>query len=241
MEALSVPTARILTLVFVLVVLVAVVVAAQPAAQPPQEKINVFAVVSPNIEQAVHEAATALRDEEGLESFPLQGFQIHCTLYMTQYPAGRQAEILPKVEEFASTTKIFPTTTTGLEITSGNWFFLNLERNSPLQTASDRMVELLAPLRAQSDYVPDWAKEFPAKVEFISKYGSPNVFGEFNPHLTLLAPSDEAKLRTFLTKHADSSFAKPIAGQVVAIGVGIADRNGQVKEPWKIFPLQQPN
>ena len=56
-----------------------------PAAETPvNEKINVFAVVSPEIETACLEAARTLMQEESLESFPLQGFQIHCTLYMTQ-------------------------------------------------------------------------------------------------------------------------------------------------------------
>ena len=105
--------------------------------------------------------------------------------------------------------------------------------------SSGRVVEMLAPMRAKSDFIPDWAKEFPTKVEYISKYGSPNVYSEFNPHLTFLARSDEEKLQRFNKKHADSDFAKVIGGSVVAIGAGIADHNGQIKEPLKIFPLKK--
>ncbi|OGK12242.1 MAG: hypothetical protein A2W80_02335 [Candidatus Riflebacteria bacterium GWC2_50_8] len=230
---------KLLSIVLLLFILVAVIASAQTETLPPQEKINVFCVVSDNIETAFKDAAKALQEEEGLEAFPVKGYQTHCTLYMTQYPLGMQNEVLAKIEALASGTKEFAVNSTGLEITSGNWFFMNIERNSSLQKLSDTLVEQLAPLRAKSDYVPDWAKEFPTKVEYISKYGSPNVYSEFNPHLTFLAKSDAEKLQRFTGKHADSDFAKIIAGHVVAIGAGLADRDGQIKEPWKIFPLQK--
>jgi 2'-5' RNA ligase len=213
-----------------------------PAAETPvNEKINVFAVVSPEIETACLEAARTLMQEESLESFPLQGFQIHCTLYMTQYPIGSIEKVAEAVNEVAKNTREFEVKSTGLEITAGNWFFLNLDRNRNLQTFSDTVVEKLAEMRSPSNFVPDWAKDFPNKVEYITKYGSPNVYAEFNPHLTLLAKSDEEKLQRFMAKHADSSFTQPITGKVVAIGLGIADRNGQIEKPFKIFPLQPAN
>ena len=207
--------------------------------RPAVEKINVFAVVSQEIESACLDAARTLMQEEALESFPLQGYQIHCTLYMTQYPQGSLEKIAAVVSEIASNTREFEVKSTGQEITAGSWFFLNLDRNRNLQTFSDTTVEKLAALRSPSNFIPDWAKSFPNKVEYISKYGSPNVYAEFNPHLTLLAQSDEEKLQRFMKAHSESSFAKPITGKVVAIGLGIADRNGQMQNPFKIFPLQQ--
>ncbi len=76
-------------------------------------------------------------------------------------------------------------------------------------------------------------------MENIKKYGSPNVYSEFNPHLTFLPGSDGEKLNSFYNKHKESDFAKAIPGKVIAIGIGIADRNGQIKEAMKIFPLQK--
>jgi hypothetical protein len=229
---------KLLAITVLVFVLVAVIASAQNQ-KPPLEKINVFAVVSQNIESAFTDAAKALKEEEGLEAFPMLGYQIHCTLYMTQYPEGTKDKVLAMIEELASNTREFAVNSTGLEITSGNWYFMNIERNRNLQTLSDSIVEMLAPMRAKSDFVPDWAKEFPTKVEYISKYGSPNVYSEFNPHLTFLAKSDEEKLQRFNKKHADSDFAKVIGGSIVAIGAGIADRDGQIKEPWKVFPLKK--
>ena len=70
-------------LIILIIIIAAGVARAQTAKAPESEKINVFAVVSDEIETACREAATTLMQEEALESFPLQGFQIHCTLYMT--------------------------------------------------------------------------------------------------------------------------------------------------------------
>jgi len=230
---------KLLSIVLLIFILVAVIASAQKSERPPQDKINVFVVVSENIENSFKDAAKALHEEEGLESFPFLGYQAHCTLYMTQYPVGLQKEVLNKIEELASNTTEFAINSTGIGMTSGNWYFMNLERNRNLQTLCDSAVELLAPLRAKSNFVPDWAKEFPTKVEYISKYGSPNVYDEFNPHLTFLAKSDAEKLQNFTKKHENSDFAKPVAGKIIAIGAGIADRDGQIKEPWKVFPLKK--
>lgn len=211
---------------------------AQTETPPPVEKINVFAIVSENIENAFKVAANALKTEQGVDSFPQQGFQVHCTLYMTQYPTGMKEKVLGKIEEIASNTRQFDISTTGLEITSGNWFFMNLERNRNLQTLSDAVVAALSPLRSQSDFVPEWAKAFPNKVDYIKKFGSPNVYEEFNPHLTFLARAELEKLQNFMENHDESDFAKPVAGKIIAIGAGIADRNGQMPEVWQIFKLQ---
>lgn len=225
-------------IIFALIFMAARRVQAQES-RPPQEKINVFAVVSDNISDAFTRAATLLNEEEQLESFPLQGFQVHCTLYMTQYPEGMKDEVLAKVKDLSEKVAEFEINTTGLEITDGDWFFLNLDRNRNLQTLSDNVVELLSGMRIKSNFIPEWAKNNPNKVEYISKYGSPNVYDEFNPHLTFLAKSDAEKLRNFVNKHAKSDFAGTISGRVVGIGVGIADKNGQISEPWQIFPLKR--
>jgi hypothetical protein len=202
-----------------------------------KEKINVFAVVSENIEQAFVKAAETLKAEEGLEAFPLQNYQIHCTLYMTMYPQNTMEKVLPILEKLASNTKEFSINSSGLEITAGNWFFMSLDRNRNLQTLADSVVNELSPLRSTSDFIPNWARQFPEKMENIKKFGSPNVFSEFNPHLTFLPGSDGEKLKRFYSKHKKSDFAREIPGKVIALGAGIADRNGQLKEAIKIFPL----
>lgn len=201
------------------------------------DKINVFCVMSENIEAEVKVATVDLKVTENIETFALKGYQPHCTLYMTAYPKGRQKLVATIVRRIANSTKQFPINTKGIEVAASDWLFMGLENNKELQALCDEVANRLAFLRAKSDYVPAWAKNMPAKVECIKKYGSPNVFSQFDPHLTLLAKSDGEMLRRFKTYCEDKIYNKPVAGKVVAIGYGLADKDGQIKTPIEVFPL----
>ena len=210
------------------------------AEQPANtEKYNVFAVVSTNIARAATRAAKDVHKEEGLYSFPGRGYQIHSTLYMTLFPKDAVKDIDEKVARISQRMKQFNVTTTGLEITAGDWLFIGLENNIKFQALADATTKILSPLRFKNDYVPEWAKNMPGKVKKIQEYGSPNVFDEFNPHLTITAKEDANKLNHFIQIHCESSYAKPIEGQIVGIGYGIADKNGQVTKPIKIYNLRK--
>jgi hypothetical protein len=210
-----------------------------PANVPRDVKLNIFAVLSPEIEAAVRAVSQDLHDQEGLSTFPQLGFQIHCTLYMTNYPPSVLDELVSRIKTFAATTRAFPARTTRLQITKDNWFFLDLERDRNLQSLSDAIVGLASPLRSPTTFIPEWAKDNPEKVDCIKQYGSPNVFSQFEPHLTLLANADGKALARFLEKNGTNpAYALPIAGQVIAIGIGEADRKGQIATPTAIFPLR---
>lgn len=202
-------------------------------------KLNIFAAVSENLVSLAHDVSETLYAEEDLVTFPRQGYQLHCTLFMTQYPASARYELLDLLVKTASQTRVFDIVASKLEVTSSNWFFINLECTKELQNLADIVAKHAAVFRCNSDYVPEWAKEFPRKVEYIKKFGSPNVFEEFNPHLTLLPPSDKEKLDRFTAVSlAAKRFSLPMKGKVVALGIGLADKNGQMINPWAVIPLQ---
>jgi hypothetical protein len=96
-------------------------------------------------------------------------------------------------------------------------------------------VKLLSPLRVPSDFIPDWAKSMPNKVEYISKYGSPNVFDEFNPHLTLTASTDGEKLANFLETHFESDFAQNISGEIIATVMELRTGTGKLRNRLRFF------
>lgn len=203
------------------------------------EKINVFCVMSENIEAEVKVASVDLKVVENVETFALKGYQPHCTLYMTAYPKGRQKIISNIVGRIAKETKQFEINTKGIEVAASDWLFMGLENNKNLQSLCDKICDKLKFLRVKSDYVPEWAKNMPEKVRCIKEYGSPNVFSQFDPHLTLLAKSDGKMLRHFKEFCAEKIYNKPVTGKVVAIGYGFADRDGQIKTPIEVFPLSE--
>ena len=205
-------------------------------------KFNVFAVVSASLEEQARTVSQLLFEQAGVKTFPHLGYQIHCTLYMTKYPATAENFLRRRVEGLAAAVRKFPVSSGGVEKTSGDWLFVNLERNRNLQRLSDEVVNLLASLRSKNQEIPGWAKKDPKKLEMIEKYGSPNVFSEFNPHLTLLARTDGWVLDRFMIDNEDMPSVKDhVAGEIVAIGYGIADQNGQMEKPVAIFPLKDSN
>ena len=207
-------------------------------AQAASVKLNVFAMVSADVEDRVLQLSQELQ-KAGLESFPVKGYRIHCTLYMTRYPAAQEKAVVGLVASMAASVPAFPVRVPGLRVTKGNWLFVDLEKSPALQALADRVVNHLAPLRTPDSFVPDWVEHYPEKKENVVKYGSPNVFGQFEPHLTLLAKTDEALLAPWMAKMADSPLAQPMSGRIVAVGVGVADGSGQIKTPVAVFPLAE--
>lgn len=203
---------------------------------PETVKLNVFAVVSDNLETMATKAGDALKSEEQLDAYPSLGYQVHCTLYMTQYAPDKTAVVQGIVASLAETIKPFPVTAAGISATKDYWLFINLDRNRNLQTLSDTVVKQLCDHRFPSNFIPDWVKQYPQKLEYVTKYGSPNVFAEFEPHLTLLAKSDPAKVGGFVKRHEkNTEFGTPKKGTIVGIGIGIGDKAGQIKKPLAVY------
>ncbi|HOY68516.1 MAG TPA: DUF1045 domain-containing protein [Candidatus Ozemobacteraceae bacterium] len=210
--------------------------ASQAAPLPQTIKLNVFALVSENLETMARNAGEAVHAEEGLDAYPAMGYQVHCTLYMTQYSPEKTKTVQGIVASLAETVRPFPVRAAGISATKDFWMFINLDRGRNLQTLSDTVVQSLSGHRFPSDFIPEWVKQYPQKLEYITKYGSPNVFAEFEPHLTILAKSDPQKVGGFLERHADDpAFGKPRYGQVIGIGIGEADRAGQIKTPLAVY------
>jgi len=210
--------------------------ASSPAPIPETLKLNVFALVSDNLETMAHKAGEAVQKEEHLDAYPAIGYQVHCTLYMTQYSPEKLTVVQGIIASLAETIKPFPVTAAGISATKDFWLFINLEKNRNLQTLSDTLVQKLCDHRFPSSYIPEWVKQYPQKLEYITKYGSPNVFAEFEPHLTLLAKSDPQKVSGFVTRHAnDKDFGRPKRGRIIGIGIGEADKAGQIKTPIAVY------
>jgi len=202
-------------------------------------KVNVFAVFSEEINRNVLFVSQELKKQEGLESFPLLGFQIHCTLYMTQYDEENFDKVQKTVASLAGEIRSFEARTSGLHCTKDNWLFINLEKNRRLQDLSDVFVNALSPLRSSQQKIPSWLENYPEKKEFFLKFGSPNVFSQFEPHFTLLAKADEFAVKRFIERNkANPEISSPKIGKVVGIGIARADEQGQFKDNFTIFPLK---
>jgi 2'-5' RNA ligase len=189
--------------------------------------INVFAIPSQPIIDLMQRTSDALK-LQGLTSFYAQGKPVHVTLYLTEYERGSEAAIKRIVAKIAQQQQAFAITAEGFTVSKGNWAFINVAHSAALQKLADEVVLALSPLRDKSAALPDWAKSYPNKVLAFKRYGSPNVLQNFQPHLTLLANESSPQLTRF-KQHMQ---AQPPAaqGQIIGIGIGIADHLGQQQQ-----------
>ncbi|WP_260926406.1 hypothetical protein [Novosphingobium sp. 9] len=101
-----------------------------------------------------------------------------------------------------------------------------MDRSAELQRLADLVTVTAEPLRDHDVKAPTWMSAYPAKLPAFERYGSPNVFMQFDPHLTLLANETNPKLADFV---ASAAATPPRAsGTVEGIGMAVVDENGQI-------------
>ena len=186
---------------------------------------NVFVIMDNNAKENVENISKGLK-EAGIDSLYSKGYAIHMTLYLTEYKPESLKKIKEVVNKIAKETKPFDVNFYRLRKTGGNWFMLDAENNGIIQELADEVTVRLNKYRATDAKVPDWAKSIPEKVKSFNLYGSPNVFMNFDPHITLLTPEDPAKIDTFTSKY---NF-KPFKAKVIGIGIAQVDDLGQAKD-----------
>ncbi len=207
------------------------------AALAKSVSVNVFALPSADIEQTVASVSDKLK-QNGMESFYEQGFPVHITLYLTTYDEAAIPGLLAKVEMLTTTQPAVPLKAEGFTVTAGNWVFVDAVKETELQQLADKLTNALSPLRDLSAPLPAWVNAYPQKKAVFELYGSPNVFAQFEPHMTLLAAEASPALPA-MKKHFAAS-PPSATGYVKAVGVGLADAKGQITKVLGHFPLKQP-
>jgi len=176
----------------------------------------------------------------------LMNYPLHNTLYLTEYKKEQVAEIIKRVEALSTQQKAIRLTSDKLIVSSTGYTMLTIKNNKTLQLLSDTLVKTLAPLRDHEAFIPDWAAADKGRQTLFNQVGSPNVQEFYNPHLSLLDPAhlnknQQKRLRIQLEKliHLYSKqhvLQKPALGE--AIGVGIADDQGQIIKELAVFKLR---
>lgn len=189
--------------------------------------INVFAIPSQPIIQLVNKTSDELQ-KLGMHSFFAQHIPVHATLYLTDFPPDAKALIKQRIEQIAQHYQAFAIEANGASITQGNWVFIDLDWNKTLQRLADDVTLSIEPLRITEPALPDWVKHYPTKLQAFKRYGSPNVFQNFEPHLTLLAAETDPKLADF-AQHIQTH-PPQASGQIIGIGIAVVDQWGQPQE-----------
>ncbi len=189
---------------------------------------NLFLIPSNHIRAPLTQITQQITDV-GLTPLYEQGYLPHITLYLTQYASSNLTKIEIEAKKLAAQWQRFPITLTALEQTKGNWLLLNIQDSNKLQRLADEATMALSPLRDPNATLPSWVKAYPDKIASFQRYGSPNVFAQFQPHVTLLPKSNEKKLSHFMSQYANHF--QPITVSAIGIGIALDNTNGQAKHP----------
>lgn len=210
-----------------MIVLVAGAAAAMatPARAEDMVSLDIYAIPSAPLVASVDRASAELA-ASGMQTFRMRGQAVHATLYLTRYPASAIPRLKKAVAALAKRRASIPLAVDGIDRTANNWLFLHLARTPALQRLADEATLAGEPLRDRSLAPPAWMSAYPAKLPAFERYGSPNVFMQFDPHLTLLANEANPALGTFAS--APDMHRFDAAGSVVGIGIGEVDANGQI-------------
>lgn len=198
--------------------------------------VDIFALPSDSIENLVKENSHTLANL-GMTTFYAKGKQPHITLYLTEFPEQALPSVQTKIQQIARQTSSLPLKANGISITKGNWAFIDIDWSKRLQKLADTVTLAVEDYRTPNPTLPNWVKGYPNKLAAFKRYGSPNVFQNFQPHMTLLANERNENLAVFRTKvHKQIPKAE---GHISGIGIAIVDSFGQPTQIIATYPLHR--
>lgn len=195
---------------------------------------NLFLIPSHNVDKTVSTISNQLKQQQ-LSSLYSQGYLPHITLYLSQYSTSNLKLLKQQAQQLASQWHQFPLTLEHIERTKGNWLMLEISNTRELQRLADTAAITVSPLRSMDQTAPTWVSHYPEKLAAFQRYGSPNVFTNFEPHITLLAQSDSQKLTQFMTKYGQKF--QPMKFNALGIGIAAVNSNGQAKAVIARYPF----
>ncbi|TCN79616.1 2'-5' RNA ligase family protein [Shewanella fodinae] len=191
------------------------------------QTLDVYAIPSKPIVQLVSDTSKQLATY-GMQSFYQQGRPVHITLYLTAFPDASDAAIKQAVQQLSQQYQPIPLIAKGFTVTKGNWAFIDVERSRELQRLADKVTLALEQLRDPNPVLPEWVKAYPGKLAAFERYGSPNVFQNFEPHLTLLAAEKNPQLVKF--QQLMQQQIPRANGEIIGLGIGVTDEWGQQRQ-----------
>ncbi|AVC44385.1 hypothetical protein B4919_06120 [Francisella tularensis subsp. novicida] len=210
------------------------------------KQYNVYLIPDTTADKYVKEFDDSLAKTNVLEKYKTTPFvknhPVHLTLYLTSFQSKYIKDINSQLANLAKNTEPFYIETTGFSAGKSGFVMLDIKNSQSLQQLSNVVIKDLAKYRNKDYPAPSWVKFYPNKLASFEKYGSPNAFAEFNPHISILA----ANLQTDQERDSfDKDFneiiknmkLKPTSFKVKAIGFGEVDENGQVTKILHIYKL----
>ena len=118
---------------------------------------------------------------------------------------------------------------------SGTYGMLSTSNTKCLQGLSNKLVEKLSKYLTNEakSTIPEWIYTLPIetqqeKIKLINEYGSPNVFDDFIPHVTLTYDEESSRQNDYVKSVSDLVLGEVIVSGVEEVGFGVVGVAGSV-------------
>ena len=125
----------------------------------------------------------------------------HVTLYLSQFPVSSLPELLAAIAETAKSPAFSNSCSSNVSsaTVTGSYMMLSIAVSSCLQRMSDILVAQTHHLALPNQTAPEWIESLPepqrsVKKSMLHRFGSPNVFSQFEPHITLACSANATEL-----------------------------------------------
>lgn len=178
----------------------------------------------------------------GMSPF-LKDYSLHLTLFLSQYDAKHTKTILRQMASLAKKTEPVEITTKAFVVNAQGYVMLSVMRSKVLHRLSNQVVFKISYLHDSNAKIPAWAADDPQRNALFNEFGSPGILGLFNPHFSIIEPKKlsanpelqkelERLINTFSLHHSTQ-----ITGKAYAIGVGLANKQGQIIKELAEFKI----
>jgi len=215
--------------------------------------INVYLKLNPTnqIAPVINSFNEFLDEHQIIKTYKIKPFlnhrPLHITLYLTHYKEKYTDALIQRVKNLAQQEMSVAINSDEFKISTNAYVMLGVENTRALQQLSNKAVHLLMSLRDKNSVIPLWAAHDPKRKSLYVQYGSPSVLELFKPHFSIMDPkhlnsSQQRNLVVQLhrltqqfiqTNHIDQT------AKAYALGVGIADEQGQIIKELASFPLKE--
>lgn len=156
--------------------------------------VNIHLQISSQCETVAQDYNTKIQKLDPTEAINLTTLQLpHITLYLTNFMYLKYSDIDHVMTQLVPKFTACNVTMTDRTTVSGSYVMWDVLSSSCLQHMSDAIVNETSAFIQQNQPVPDWVHNISdptireKKILYVQKFGSPNVFDMFSPHVTLAA------------------------------------------------------
>ncbi|KTC91690.1 2'-5' RNA ligase family protein [Fluoribacter dumoffii] len=214
--------------------------------------INVYLKLKPenHVNNLIKEFNQYLAQQGLLTIFQIKPYlphhPLHITLYLTDYNSQQIPAIIKKAQALAKQQKPIVFSTGKFVPSQSGYVMLTVAHNKTIQELSNKTLYELAHLHDPQATIPAWAVHDSGRQALFHQYGSPSVLNYFKPHFSIFfAEHLNKKQSTLLYQQLQKliyqftqSHKTQVTGYGTAIGVGLADAQGQIIKELAIFSLE---